>query len=144
MKKILILNGPNLNLLGCREPDIYGTQTLDDILTPLVKECREHDIEAHTVQSNHEGVLIDTLHHWGMDPDCEGIILNAGAYTHTSLALADAIRAVKAPVIEVHLSNTASREEVRHHSLIAGACRGTISGFGAMSYRLALMAIILQ
>ncbi|MBO5054271.1 MAG: type II 3-dehydroquinate dehydratase [Muribaculaceae bacterium] len=142
MKKILILNGPNLNLLGQRQPDIYGSQTLNDILSPLIDNCLKHDIEATTVQSNHEGVLIDTLHQWGTDPDCVGIIFNAGAYTHTSLAMADAIRSIKTPVIEVHLSNTAAREEIRHCSMIAPVCRGTIAGFGAMSYKLALMAII--
>ncbi|MBD5213863.1 MAG: type II 3-dehydroquinate dehydratase [Bacteroidales bacterium] len=137
--EVLIINGPNLNLTGRREPGIYGTRPLDDYLAELAAE--EADITVTTFQSNHEGALIDKLHERGFDPEVKGIILNAGAYTHTSLALADAIRAISVPVIEVHISNTAAREPERHRSLIAPACRGTIAGFGLDSYRIALEAV---
>ncbi len=137
---ILILNGPNLNLLGTREPDIYGRATLDDILDGLRFEFPDVRLEA--IQSNHEGVLIDAIHDTRADDYCIGIVLNAGAYTHTSLALADAIAGVPTPVIEVHLSNTAAREPIRHTSLIAPACVGTIAGFGPLSYSLAIRALL--
>ena len=137
---ILILNGPNLNLLGKREPDIYGYRTLDDIIEGLRDEFP--DISIESVQSNHEGVLIDAIHNTRDDDACLGIVFNAGAYTHTSLALADAISAVPTPVVEVHLSNTAAREAIRHTSLIAPVCVGTIAGFGALSYSLAVRALL--
>lgn len=137
--RILILNGPNLNLTGRREPAVYGSRSLDDFLVELA--AGRPDIEIVTFQSNHEGAIIDTLHTYGFDPEVKGIILNAGAYSHTSLAIADAIRAIDVPVVEVHISNTAAREPERHHSLLTAACRGVIAGFGLESYRLALQAI---
>lgn len=130
--KILIINGPNLNLLGTREPDIYGSRSFESYLVEL-REMLDGD-EVEYMQSNHEGDIIDALH----GASCDGIILNAGAYTHTSLAIADAISAINAPVIEVHISNVHAREEVRHHSMISRVCRGVIAGFGLDSYRLAL------
>lgn len=137
MKKILILNGPNLNMLGTREPSVYGRATLADILDGL---RRRFDGRALLTdyQSNHEGDLIDAI----QDFDGDGIVLNAGAYTHTSLALADAIAAVSTPVVEVHISNTAAREEIRRRSLIAPVCLGSIAGFGADSYRLGVEALL--
>lgn len=137
---ILILNGPNLNLLGTREPDIYGHRTLDDILEGLRFEFPDVRLEA--IQSNHEGVLIDAIHDTRNDDYCIGIVLNAGAYTHTSLALADAIAGVPMPVVEVHMSNTAAREEIRRTSLIAPVCIGSITGFGSLSYSLAIRALL--
>lgn len=138
--KILILNGPNLNLLGQRQPEIYGHQTLDDIIADVRKSFP--DLTVDHFQSNHEGELIDRIHAVGFDPDYLGIILNAGAYTHTSLALADAIAGVEIPVVEVHLSNIFAREEIRHRSLLAPVCRGSISGFGPLSYNLAIEALL--
>ena len=135
---ILIINGPNLNLLGTREPDVYGSRSFEDYLKEL--RAQYPDVELSYYQSNHEGALIDKLHEVGFTAD--GIILNAGAYTHTSVALHDAIRAITAPVIEVHISNVHQREEFRHHSLISAACRGVICGFGLDSYRLALEGIL--
>lgn len=135
--KILIINGPNLNLLGTREPDIYGSRTFESYLLELREMLAGDEVEYF--QSNHEGDIIDTLHR----ADCDGIILNAGAYTHTSLAIADAIKAIQIPVIEVHISNVASREAIRHTSLIAPVCQGTIAGFGLNSYFLAAQAIIM-
>jgi 3-dehydroquinate dehydratase-2 len=135
---ILIINGPNLNLLGKREPEIYGTLTFDTVFATLQARYPEHIF--HYVQSNHEGTLIDTLHEYGFTAD--GIVLNAGAYTHTSVAIADAIRSITTPVIEVHISNVFRREEFRHHSTISGVCTGTIAGFGFDSYRLAIEALI--
>lgn len=137
MNKILILNGPNLNLLGTRQPSVYGRATLADILDGL---RRRFDGRALLTdyQSNHEGDLIDAI----QDFDGDGIVLNAGAYTHTSLALADAIAAVSTPVVEVHISNTAAREEIRRRSLIAPVCLGSITGFGADSYRLGVEALL--
>lgn len=134
--KLLIINGPNLNLLGTREPDIYGSRTFESYLQDL-REMLDGD-EVEYYQSNHEGDIIDALHR----ADCDGIILNAGAYTHTSLAIADAIRAVERPVVEVHISNIAAREEIRHRSLLTSACRGIIAGFGLDSYRLALESLL--
>lgn len=140
MAKILIINGPNLNLLGAREPDIYGNVTMDDYLKALSVDYPGVEIEYF--QSNHEGDLIDRLQEAGFDSGIAGIILNAGAYTHTSLAIADAIRAIERPVVEVHISNPATRDAIRHTSLIAPACRGTISGFGMDSYRLGIEALL--
>ena len=139
MTTILILHGPNLNLLGSREPDIYGRLNLTEIDQRLVVLGRELDLEVHSFQSNHEGTLIDALHEaraWA-----SGIIINPGGYTHTSVALRDAITAIGLPVIEVHLSNIQAREEFRRHSLIAPVCLGTIAGFGWRSYALALRAL---
>ena len=136
--KIQIINGPNINLLGKREPGIYGSQSFDDYLVMLKK--RYPEVEIAYYQSNCEGNLIDKLQEVGFDVD--GIILNAGAYTHTSIALQDAIRAIKAPVLEVHISNVHAREEFRHKSMISCACKGVILGFGLDSYRLALEALI--
>ncbi len=136
--KILIINGPNLNLLGVREPTIYGNTGFDSYLVKLKEQYP--NIEISYFQSNHEGVLVDKLHEVGFQP--VGIILNAGAYTHTSVALADAISAITAPVIEVHISNVMRREQFRHHSYISPVCVGTIAGFGLDSYRLALEALI--
>ena len=141
MAKILILNGPTLNLLGRREPTIYGTATLNDVRA-LLSAAAPRGCELCFEQSNHEGTLVDLVQQYGFDPDCLGIVLNAGAYTHTSLALADAIAAVPVPVVEVHISNVAARaESIRHTSLIAPVCLGTIAGFGIDSYRLALLAL---
>ncbi|MCH5247791.1 MAG: type II 3-dehydroquinate dehydratase [Muribaculaceae bacterium] len=140
MNRILIINGPNLNLLGRREPDIYGKISMNDYMEALVADYPSIEIEYF--QSNHEGDLIDTLHEAGFDENCLGIVLNAGAYTHTSLALGDAIRSIETPVVEVHISNVFSREEVRRHSFISDACKGVISGFGLDSYRLAIEAIL--
>lgn len=136
--RLLIINGPNLNLLGTREPDIYGSRTFESYLREL-REMLDGE-EVMYYQSNHEGDIIDALH----NADCDGIILNAGAYTHTSLAIADAIKAIQIPVIEVHISNVASREAIRHTSLIAPVCRGTIAGFGLTSYFLAAQAFIIS
>ncbi len=135
--KILIINGPNLNLLGKREPEIYGHQSMETILDKVSKLC---DIEYF--QSNHEGAIIDKLHEVGYNHAYKGIVLNAGAYTHTSLAIADAIAAIELPVIEVHISNVHARENIRHTSFISGACRGVIAGFGLDSYRLGVEALI--
>ncbi len=141
MQRILVINGPNLNLLGRREPEIYGTDTLDTIAARTAALIPD-GMAVEWKQSNHEGDIIDAIHQAGFDPDCIGIVLNAGAYTHTSLAIADAIAAVPAPVIEVHLSNVFAREEIRHRSLIAPVCKGSISGFGDKSYALAIRALI--
>ena len=137
MKKILILNGPNLNLLGVREPGIYGSSSFDSYL-PVLRE-RFPDMEIEYFQSNIEGVMIDKMQEVGFSYD--GIVLNAGAYTHTSVALHDCIRSLRCPVIEVHISNVHTREEFRHKSLISSACRGVICGFGLDSYRLAISAL---
>ncbi|BDS12661.1 type II 3-dehydroquinate dehydratase [Aureispira anguillae] len=132
--KILIINGPNLNLLGKREPEIYGNTSFQDFYLELQVEFPQ--IELQYYQSNVEGQLIDKLHEVGFEWD--GIVLNAGAYTHTSLALADAIAGITTPVIEVHISNVFAREKIRHHSFIAPHCIGSISGLGLQSYKLAL------
>lgn len=139
--KLLIINGPNLNLLGMRQPEIYGAQSMEQYLEFLSEAYP--DIEIEYFQSNHEGDIIDELHRVGyLTDEYAGIILNAGAYTHTSLAIADAIAAIALRVVEVHISNVAAREEVRHRSLIAPVCRGTIAGFGMDSYRLAVESLI--
>lgn len=140
--KILILNGPNLNLLGQREPGIYGSHSFESYLASLRE--RYPEIEIEYFQSNIEGELIDRLQQAGFlsEPVCDGIVLNAGAYTHTSIALQDCIRSLKSPVIEVHISNVHKREEFRHHSYLSCACKGVICGFGLDSYRLAVEAII--
>lgn len=140
MSKILIINGPNLNLLGVREPDIYGHESMESCLEHLRKLYTNTEIEYY--QSNHEGALIDIIQQAGMDSSYTGIVLNAGAYTHTSLAIADAIAAVPRPVVEVHITNISTRENVRHHSMISAACMGSIAGFGLDSYRLAIEALL--
>lgn len=140
MAKILIINGPNLNLLGVRQPEIYGRVSMEDYVKALGADYPQVEIDYY--QSNHEGDIIDRLHDAGFDPDLNGIVLNAGAYTHTSLAIADAIAAIECPVVEVHISNVAAREAVRHTSLMAPVCRGTITGFGLDSYRLAVEALL--
>ena len=139
MHKILVLHGPNLNLLGTREPNVYGSLTLAEIDRRLVQAGEEAGLEVRTLQSNHEGALIDALHEargWA-----SGVVFNPGGYTHTSVALRDAITSIDIPVIEVHLSNVFAREEFRHKSLISPVCSGTITGFGWHSYWLALQAI---
>ena len=136
--KLLIINGPNLNLLGRREQDIYGTRSFEEYLEELRQAYPQQSIEYF--QSNCEGHIIDRLHADGFTADA--IILNAGAYTHTSIAIADAIRAITSPVIEVHISQVAARESYRHVSMIASACKGSISGFGLDSYRLAIESVI--
>ncbi len=138
MKKIMIINGPNLNLLGTREPTIYGHQTMENYLVELRRAIPE--VEIGYYQSNIEGQLIDELQRVGFS--CDGIVINAGAYTHTSIALLDCIRSLKAPVVEVHISNVHQREEFRHHSMISAGCLGVICGFGMGSYRLAVEALL--
>lgn len=135
---ILIINGPNLNLLGVREPGIYGHRDFDSYLDEL--KALYPDIDISYYQSNHEGDLIDKLQEVGFGLT-DGIVLNAGAYTHTSLAIADCIAAITTPVVEVHISNIHSREQIRHHSMISPVCRGVIAGFGLDSYRLAIEAL---
>jgi len=137
--KILVLHGPNLNLLGTREPGVYGTNSLDTINERLQTMGEEMGVEVECLQSNHEGVLIDALH----STEAPAVVLNAGAFTHYSYALRDAIAAIQKPVIEVHLSNTAKRpEEWRHHSVISEVCTGSIFGFGVLSYELGLRAAV--
>lgn len=138
--KILIINGPNLNLLGKREPGIYGSNSFESYLPTL--KAQYPDVEIAYFQSNIEGELINKMQEVGFTAD--GIILNAGAYTHTSVALHDCIRSITAPVIEVHISNVHQREEFRHHSMISAACKGVICGFGLDSYRLALEGLLGQ
>lgn len=135
--KIQIINGPNLNLLGLREPGVYGSRSFNEYFETL-KEIFS-DIELHYFQSNVEGEIINKIHETGFDFD--GIILNAGGYTHTSVAIRDAIKSVKTPVVEVHISNVHAREEFRHQSMISAVCAGVIGGFGLNSYRLAVDAI---
>lgn len=137
--KILIINGPNLNLLGTREPQHYGTGTMDSVLDVLKSQYPR--VEFDYYQSNVEGFLIDRLHKTLEEP-CDGVVLNAGGYTHTSVALRDAITAIKVPVVEVHISNVHSREEFRHRSLISAVCKGVICGFGLDSYRLGVEALL--
>lgn len=140
MKKILILNGPNLNLLGQREKNIYGERPFEDFFQEL--RDRYADIDLQYAQSNAEGVLIDKLQEVGFAFD--GVVLNAGAYTHTSVAIADAIAAITAPVVEVHISNVHQRENFRHHSFLSKNCKGVILGFGLDSYRLAIESLIID
>jgi 3-dehydroquinate dehydratase-2 len=136
--KILIVSGPNLNLLGTREPDIYGTSSLDDMKKLLLAYAADHDIELDFFQSNLEGDIINYIHH---NSEARGMVINPAAFTHTSVAIRDAISAVRMPVVEVHLSNIHAREEFRRISLVAPVCIGQISGFGITSYLLGLMAL---
>lgn len=136
--KIQIINGPNLNLLGVREPSVYGKMGFNDYLAQLCAAYPQVEIDYY--QNNSEGELINKIHEVGFS--CDGVVLNAGAYTHTSVALLDAIKAVSSPVIEVHISNVHQREEFRHHSIISAGCKGVICGFGLDSYRLAIEAIL--
>lgn len=136
--KVLILNGPNLNLVGTREPDVYGSSDFESFFESLKKEFSDDELEYF--QSNVEGELINKLQEVGFSYD--GIIFNAGGYTHTSVAIADAVAAIESPVIEVHISNVHAREEVRHTSLMAKNCSGVITGFGLQSYKMALLALL--
>ena len=139
-RQVLVLNGPNLNLLGTREPEVYGSDTLDDIVSAVTAAAADRDVTVRAVQSNVEGELVDALHDardWA-----SGVIFNPGAYTHTSIALRDAITAVELPVVEVHLSNVHAREDFRSRSMVSGVCLGVVTGFGAIGYRLALDALL--
>lgn len=138
--RILVLNGPNLNLLGIREPEVYGTTTLDDIVAELVSRAGEAGATVRHVQSNSEGALVDALHEARTTAD--GVVFNPGAYTHTSVALRDAISAIELPVVETHLSNVHAREDFRKTSMISSVCLGVIGGFGPYSYTLALAALL--
>ena len=141
-KPIFVLSGPNLNLLGTREPEIYGKTTLQDIHETLKQQAAHSHVELQCFQSNMEGDLVNWIQQAGQD--AQAIIINAGAYTHTSIAIADAIRSIDIPVIEVHLSNIYQREEYRHHSYISPLAKGLICGFGAKSYELALQVLLLE
>ena len=136
--KILIINGPNLNLLGSREPEIYGGSTFEDYFSSLQFKFRE--VELSHFQSNHEGEIIDQLHQ--AQDDFDRVILNAAAYTHTSIAIADAVKAIQIPVVEVHISNTSAREKFRHTSFIAPNAKGVIAGFGLKSYELSVLSFM--
>ncbi len=136
----MVLHGPNLNLLGKREPGVYGSVTLNEINQVLEREAQTLQVKCVALQSNHEGILVDAIH--SAQDQHQGILINAGAYTHTSVAIRDAIAAVSLPTVEVHLSNIYRREEFRHHSYIAAVAIGQISGFGADSYRLGLHALV--
>ena len=139
-KPVLILNGPNLNLLGLREPGVYGAKDLDSVKADCEHFAQENSFTVDFRQSNHEGELVDWIHE--ANDNFAAVVLNAGAYTHTSIALHDAIKAVSVPVIELHISNIHAREEFRHHSAIAAACVGQICGFGTSGYTLALRAVM--
>ena len=138
MKKILILNGPNLNLLGKREPGVYGNQSFEDYFETL--KALFPEIELHYFQSNHEGAMIDKIHETGFSFD--GIIINAGGYSHTSIALADALSAVTTPAVEVHISNIHAREAYRHHSYLTDRCKGMVCGLGMKGYEMAIRYFI--
>ena len=140
MKKVLLIHGPNLNLTGMREPGIYGTDTLASINAEVVQKCERLGMDCSVFQSNSEGALIDRIH--AAREDCDAIIMNAGAYTHYSIAIRDAIAAIRTPVVEVHLSNIHAREPFRHTSVIAPVCAGGVYGFGKNVYRLAVDALL--
>ena len=145
MKKILVLNGPNLNLLGQREPSVYGKATLADVEALCLATCQEHGVALEFVQSNHEGALVDALHMAGREQAAGallGVVLNAGAYTHTSVALHDAIKGAEVTVIELHISNVHAREAFRHHSYISPAAKAVMAGFGVGGYRLAIQGLL--
>jgi 3-dehydroquinate dehydratase-2 len=139
-RRILVLNGPNLNLLGTREVDVYGSATLDDVLVGVRAAAAERNVEIYDIQSNAEGALIDALQEARTRAD--GVIFNPGAYTHYSIALRDAISSIDVPVVETHLSNVHAREEFRHTSVVTGVCVGVVAGFGADSYLVALDALL--
>lgn len=139
-RRVLVLNGPNLNLLGVREPEVYGRETLDDVLRSMRSWVGERNVDLHQVQTNSEGGMVDALHDaraWA-----DGVVCNAGAYTHTSVAVRDAISATGLPVVETHLSNVYAREDFRHRSLLAPVCIGVVGGFGTDSYLLALDGLL--
>jgi len=138
--KILILHGPNLNLLGIREPEVYGSMTLESLNEKLIAEGQKMGVEVTCQQSNHEGILIDALHN--ANEWADGVVFNPAGYTHTSVALRDAIASIEIPVVEVHLSNVYAREEFRHKSLLSAVCKGKITGFGWRSYVLGLRSLI--
>ncbi len=138
MKQILIINGPNLNLLGKREPGIYGSQSFEAYFETL--QANFPDVQLTYFQSNHEGALLDTIHEFGFEGD--GIVINAGAYTHTSVAIGDALSAITAPAIEVHISNVHARESFRHHSYLSAKCKGVIVGLGLTGYELAIRYLL--
>lgn len=140
MKRILVIHGPNLNLLGEREPGIYGDVSFDSLNSQLMEKAKEMGAQCEIFQSNHEGEIIDRLH--AARKDFDGVVLNAGAYTHYSYAIRDAIAAIKIPVVEVHISNVFARDGFRSNSVIAPVCRGSISGFGLASYFLGMDALI--
>lgn len=145
MKRVLILNGPNLNLLGTREPAVYGRETLADVEKLCADECARHGLAADCRQSNHEGQLVDWIHEAGRDlaaGSLLGVVLNAGAYTHTSIALHDAIKGASVPVIELHVSNVHAREPFRHHSYLSPAARAVMAGFGVAGYPLAIAGLV--
>lgn len=142
MLSILVLHGPNLNLLGLREPGVYGSVTLDEINQELIQEAQRLGVKVSVLQSNHEGVIVDAIH--GAIGEHQGILINAGAYTHTSVAIRDALAGVAIPTVEVHLSNIYRREAFRHHSYIAPVAIGQISGFGSQSYYLGLHALVVH
>lgn len=140
MKRILVINGPNLNMLGTREPEVYGEMTLDELNTRIASEAEVMRVDIDFIQSNSEGEITDAIQ--SAQETADGIILNAGAYTHYSYAIRDAVASISVPCVEVHLSNIYAREEFRHHSVIAPVCAGQISGFGIKSYLLALRALV--
>lgn len=139
MKKILVIHGPNLNLLGEREPGVYGSQSIDDLNSSIIDRAKALGMECEIFQSNHEGAIIDKLH--AARKCFDGVVINAGAYTHYSYAIRDAISAIKIPCVEVHISNVFARDEFRSNSVIAPVCKGSISGFGFGSYYLAVQAL---
>ncbi|HKU66288.1 MAG TPA: type II 3-dehydroquinate dehydratase [Candidatus Baltobacteraceae bacterium] len=138
--RVLVIHGPNLNLLGEREPDVYGTQTLTDVNSSIETLAGELHVQVQCVQHNSEGAIVDELH--AARSTYDAVVINPGAYSHYSYAIADAISAIRIPVVEAHLSNIAAREEFRRTSVVAGACKGSIAGFGAQSYELALRAVV--
>ena len=139
IKKLLVIHGPNLNLLGEREPGVYGNESIDALNNEIIDRAEKNGMDCEIFQSNHEGAIIDKLH--AARTSFDGVIINAGAYTHYSYAIRDAIAAIKIPVIEVHISNINAREEFRSNSVIAPVCKGSICGFGLLSYYLAVQAI---